>query len=316
VKGWEPVPSALIGDTDLSLQARAVYVVLRNLIWHETKANEDVMSAEIGTLDDLARAAGCGRTPMKQYLAELRDAGWISSARLRRGHPFTYTVFSAPTRSESDPVEHPEAEATRSESGPVQGRNPALWSDRALLVSNKNQTEEANASSSEVEIANFLDEKFGVAPPGTNAGGKRLKAIADLRALGATADSLKHAFHSAEYGERRWAVKTDIALATHFPTLTRGYTPSSAEAAEKRPALVFWGERPGETSEQAYERWVREQAAEPHLPLNDIYEVIDGWRDIDDVAREELAALAEQIRGPLVAGAIARSLDLKEDAAA
>jgi len=295
MKGWEPIPSALIGDTRLSLQTRAVYMVLRNLIWHETRANEGVMSAEIGTVDDLARAAGCGVTAMKDYIAELRLAGWLSVSRARRGHPFTYTVYSVPTEPQSGSVALVESEP---ENGLVQSRIPAHSRARSSSLSNEDQTEEAKASSREDSIEEFLDEKFGKAPPGTNAGGKRLKALADLRALGATADSLRHAFGAADFGERRWAVKTDIALATHFPTLTRGYTPPS-EAAEKRPALVFWGERPGETSEQAYERWVREQATEPHLPLDDIYEVIVGWRGIDDVARQELVELAESTRATL-----------------
>jgi hypothetical protein len=283
--GWEPIPSALIGDTRLSLQTRAVYMLLRNLIWRELRANEETMTAEIGTVDDIARAAGCSVTAMKGYIRELRAAGWVSVSRSRRGHPFTFTVFSTPTKAESDSVASDVSEA---EDGSAQRRNPTS----PPLSTDTDHTEEANASSRE-EIISFLDEKFGIAPPGTNAGGKRLKAIADLCALDATLDSLQHAFGAADYGDRRWAVKTDIALATHYPTLTRGYSPRAAATVT---TLVFYGVRPGETTEQAYERWVIEQAREPSSLLSDVFAVIGDWRDIDDIERDRLRDLAESTR--------------------
>lgn len=291
--GWEPIPSALIGDTRLSLQTRAVYMLLRNLVWQETRTSEETMTAAIGTVDDIARAAGCGVTPMKGYLRDLREAGWISVSRSRRGHPFTFTVFSSPTEPESDSVAATESEP---ENDSVQSRNPTHSRGRVPSgSSNKSQTEEANASSGEREgIEDFLDEKFGKAPPGTNAGGKRLKAIADLRALGATADSLRHAFGAADYGDRRWAVKTDIALATHYPTLTRGYQAPNA------PRGVVVPLEPGETPERAYRRWVAEKASDPEYPLFEIFLVIGDWRDLDDVARDELRTFTERIREEVI----------------
>ena len=307
--GWEPIPSALIGDTRLSLQTRAVYMLLRNLVWQETRTNEDTMTAEIGTVEDIARAAGCSVTAMKGYLAELRSAGWVSVSRARRGFPFTFTVFSTATEPDSGSVAPVESEP---DSDSVQGQNPTPSETDSLLVLDLEDGVEANASTREA-IESFLAEKFGRAPLGTNAGGKRSKAVADLLVLGATVDMLEHAIRSAEYGERRWAVKTDIALATHFPTLTRGYTPPRGAREPRRvPTPLF----PDETPEQAYRRWVLEKASDPDFPLYEITITIGEWRDLDDVARNELAELAEQIREPLVADVIARSLNLKEDAAA
>jgi hypothetical protein len=307
--GWEPIPSALIGDTRLSLQTRAVYMLLRNLVWQETRTNEETMTAEIGTVEDIARAAGCSVNSMKRYVAELCDAGWVSVSRSRRGFPFTFTVFSTPTEPKFGSVEGGESEPN---SGSVQGQNPALCEPASLLGLDLVNGVEANASTRGA-IESFLDEKFGRAPLGTNAGGKRSKAVADLLVLGATADSLAHAWRVADYEERRWAAKTDVALATHFPALTRGYTPPRGP---REPRLVPAPLFPGETTEQAYRRWVTEKASDPDFPLFEITITIGEWRDLDDVARDELAALAEQIREPLVSDAIARSLNLKEDAAA
>lgn len=109
-RGWEPIPAALIGDTRLSLQARAIYMLVRHLIWQETRENEDTMRAEIGTLADMSKPAGCSVTALKEYLAELRRAGWLTTTRARRGHPYTYTIFTT---------------ATEPDSGPAQSRNPA-----------------------------------------------------------------------------------------------------------------------------------------------------------------------------------------------
>jgi hypothetical protein len=299
MKGWEPIPSALIGDTRLSLQTRAVYMLLRNLIWQETRASEDTMTAEVGTVAEIAAAAGCSANSMKTYLAELRDAGWVSTSRMRRGHPFTITVFSIPTEPDFGSVALTEAVPTEPDSGPVQSQILAHSRGRVPSgSSNKSQTEEANASSDESSIADFLDEKFGVAPPDTNAGRKRLKAIADLRALGATADSLRHAFGAADYGDRRWAMKTDIALATHYPTLTRGYQAPNAQRGVVVPLM------PGETSEQAYRRWVAEKASAPDYALFEIFLVIGDWRDIDDVARDELRTFAERTREDVTGAAV------------
>jgi hypothetical protein len=281
VKGWEPIPSALIGDVRLSLQTRAVYMVLRNLIWQETRATEDVMSAEIGTLEDLAKAAGCSRTAMKAYLAELREAGWIDVARIRRGHPFTYTVFSVPTRSDSGPVEAPAASATGSDSDPVQGRNPTH--SRAGSSSPFKQEPDVGANaptSASTSIEDFLEEKFGRTVEGTNASGRRRKAAADLRKLDATPDSLRHALVRWPFVFRD-ATITDIALATHYPQLVTGYTAVEAKT---------------ETPTEAERRWVSEQASDPAVPLSEVLAQISCWTHLDPVESGGLFDLAEETR--------------------
>lgn len=48
-----------------------------------------------------------------------------------------------------------------------------------------------------------------------------------------------------------------------------------------------------ETPEQAYRRFVEARAVDPEWPLDELHATIDDWRDLDDVARQELHELAD-----------------------
>lgn len=69
-------------------------------------------------------------------------------------------------------------------------------------------------------VWDVLVELFGPVVEKTNAHGKRNKAVKDLKALGATAETVKTAY-------RAWprsfegATVTDVALATHYPQLAQ-----------------------------------------------------------------------------------------------
>lgn len=240
MRGFEPIPSSLISDARLTLQARAVYGVLRNLVWQETHASEDTMTAEVGTLDDIARAAGCGTTALKGYLAELRDHGWLTVVRKRRGHPYTLTVYSDPvsTETESDSVAHADDAPTEAESGSVQRRNPS-HSRAGGSSSGSNETDGGGADAPprpRDELWDLLEERFGRVPAKTNAHKKRNVAVADLRKLGATPDSIRHAL-DAWCRNFAGATVTDIALATHYPQLTAGYERHVDDEASPAPPM-------------------------------------------------------------------------------
>ena len=71
------------------------------------------------------------------------------------------------------------------------------------------------------EVWEVLAELFGPVKSGTSAHGKRNKAVRDLKRLDATPESIRMARH-------RWdrkfegATPTDMAIATHYPTLMHG----------------------------------------------------------------------------------------------
>ena len=83
------------------------------------------------------------------------------------------------------------------------------------------------------EIWDELERLFGAVVPKTNAHARRNKAVADLRKLGANADGVTRA-HRAWARMFAGATVTDIALATHYPQLTRpvAVTPHTARPPE------------------------------------------------------------------------------------
>lgn len=347
MKGWEPIPSALIGDTRLSLQTRAVYALLRNLIWQETRASEDTMTATIGTVDDIARAAGCSVTAMKTYIRELREAGWVGVSRSRRGHPFTFTVFSTATKPESDSVAEQKSEP---ESASVQGRNPTHSRERDPLPSNGSDGVDADASTRERDLVwEILEEHFGRVVSGTSAHGCRSKAVADLKLLGATADSIRFALDRAVMLDKRWAASTDVALAKHYPHLTVSYSPpaprNASDDATDFARRVGDAYAPADLRDEIIERFgvepdqahaiVREVVgAEVSAPreepdLADDARLMHGRQLVercalladDEQLRDELARIykgnltEEQLQALLTRAAVIRSLGQHEEAA-
>lgn len=98
---FEKIPTALVTDEGLSLQARAVYAFIRNRIWQQTRENGDAMTAELPPLQDLASAAGCSERALREYVKELRKAGWVDTRRAARGRPQIYTVYARPRPADS-----------------------------------------------------------------------------------------------------------------------------------------------------------------------------------------------------------------------
>ena len=81
------------------------------------------------------------------------------------------------------------------------------------------------------EVWETMAELFGQVAAGTAAHGKRNRAVADLKRLQATPDSIR-------YARRIWdrmyegATPTDAAIAVHFPNLTVSYKPPSPPCPE------------------------------------------------------------------------------------
>lgn len=108
----------------------------------------------------------------------------------------------------------------------AQQRSEAATQEQSELRSLETETEEtSNEVSSRLDghdpIWEVLVELFGPVAPKTQAHGKRNKAVGDLRKHGATAATI----HSAA---RRFiskfpgATPTDMAIATHYPSLIHG----------------------------------------------------------------------------------------------
>jgi hypothetical protein len=93
--GYAQVPNDLAFDTRLSFGARATYPALRHLAWAAGRRKEGD-PAELPSLDMIADKVGCSRTALKGYLKELRDSGWVHTARTARQRPQTYWILDAP----------------------------------------------------------------------------------------------------------------------------------------------------------------------------------------------------------------------------
>lgn len=142
----------------------------------------------------------------------------------------------------------------------------------------------------------ILKETFGQVAPRTNAHAKRSKAAADLRRLGATPDSVRYAI-------KRWAfvlppgtMLTDTGLATHFPQLAQGFTPSTPLERQSQTA--------------AQREWVIAQASDPDVPLSEVMTSVSAWH-LDHIETGELFELAESTR----AEALLADADTTQEAA-
>jgi hypothetical protein len=134
------------------------------------------------------------------------------------------------------------------------------------------------------DIWKFLEETFGKVVPRTNAHGKRSKAAADLRRLGATQDTLRHAIVRWSFVMPPGTTMTDVGLATHFPQLVN-------DLAKQSPL-----ERQTQTAAQR--EWVIEQASDPSVPLFTVMAEISDWH-LDHIESGGLIELAESTRAAL-----------------
>lgn len=97
-------------------------------------------------------------------------------------------------------------------------------------------------------IWDTLVELFGPVADKTNAHGKRNKAVKDLKALGASVESLTTAV-------RQWprlypdATMTDVALATHYPQLAQSAGGGGSNVGS-RDACLAWARNVGRQLEQ------------------------------------------------------------------
>lgn len=100
MRSYEQTPHALTRDTNLSLGARALYPLLRDLAWQGGRRKQED-AVELPTVEEIAATIGCAASTCRTYVAELRAAGWIENVRASRRRPQLWIVRDDPSAPKS-----------------------------------------------------------------------------------------------------------------------------------------------------------------------------------------------------------------------
>lgn len=160
MKGYETVPNALSRNANLSLGARALYPVLKNLAYLAGRRDEEDV-VELPSLAEIAGVLGVSETTVRGYVRELSATGWIDVARASRRAPQRYAIWDSP--QDASPRES-------ADSGALSPRESADSGGRASSIEDRGKTEGAIAPSR------------AAPPPAVRVGGRNL-AFDALRAV-------------------------------------------------------------------------------------------------------------------------------------
>lgn len=98
MSGWEKVPAALHLDTKITPAARALYPVLRYLVYRNggRRHGEEDEVLDDTTEREIASTFGASREATRGYLTQLEQAGWIERQRTSRTACVAYIIHEVP----------------------------------------------------------------------------------------------------------------------------------------------------------------------------------------------------------------------------
>lgn len=110
--GFTMIPNRVLHDRSLSLAARALYAVLRDLAWQETgEAKGDVYEIRFElTEKEIAKEAGCSVGALRRRACELDSAGLVKRERPNRRQTLVWTIRRSPSQSETVGLSQSETE--------------------------------------------------------------------------------------------------------------------------------------------------------------------------------------------------------------
>ncbi len=209
-RGFTQIPNGVLSDTSVSLGARMTLITLMQFAW-----NRDAFPGQ-GTL---SKMLGVTDRTVRDYLTELKDAGYIKVYRRGRGQTNVYRIVQNKIIAVKPPEESSVEEQSDRNSASGLDRNPA--SDKEYEVEEDEVKIMAAAPRARPRnpIWDTLTEVFG--EPTTRSAQKvRGKVCSSLTAARASPDEIISR-------AKRWplhfdsATMTDLALEKHWDTLAR-----------------------------------------------------------------------------------------------
>ncbi len=128
MRHYEQTPHALTRDTNLSLGARALYPLLRDLAWENGRRQPDD-PVPLPTYEAIAELIGCAPSTCRTYVAELRATGWVETVRASRRRPSLWIIRDDPSAPKSGGLAIPESAGKRAPSAPKSGTDTSSSTD-------------------------------------------------------------------------------------------------------------------------------------------------------------------------------------------
>jgi hypothetical protein len=117
LRNYEQTPHALTRDTNLSLGARALYPLLRDMAWVNGRRKQDD-AVELPSMDVIAETIGCAPSTCRTYVSELRATGWVETVRASRRRPSLWIIRDDPSAPKSGGLAGSECAEKASPSAP------------------------------------------------------------------------------------------------------------------------------------------------------------------------------------------------------
>jgi hypothetical protein len=237
MRRFEQVPHDLVTDRDLSIGARALYPLLRQLAW-DAGRREPEDAVPLPTVQEIAEAFGAAESTTRNYVAELRSRGWIETIRASRRRPSLWVIRDAPSTPDSGALDVRESAEKRAPSAPESGVPSYVVTDEVDTPlpdePGERIADEAFTARFEVELA--LSAALNVTSDAMTSRERdqwRI-AIGELVKAGATGEQVTA--RCAAYRSLGWKL-TPMALVKHWSML-------AADIATAKPSgFDVWLER-------------------------------------------------------------------------
>lgn len=222
------VLSAFLEESESELGTRLVGIVLSSAAWDD--------GITWLPQEDIAKRARMSERQVRRAIVRLEELGELEVRKAQRGRKrvnvYRMLLGASVPQYERLPIEldDPFSDTTgqivRSSPPDISDRDDRTFPTAHLTDERKSHvtlaagSEEPPAGRPRDPVWDELVEQFGAVAPRTNAHARRNKAVADLKRLGADVDGIRRAV-------RTWprvfagATLTDVALATHYPQLSR-----------------------------------------------------------------------------------------------
>lgn len=186
MRSYEQTPHALTRDTNISLGARALYPLLRDLAWMGGRRKQED-AVELPSYESIADALGCAPSTCRTYVSELRATGWIETVRASRRRPSLWIIRDDPSAPKSGGLAGSESAEKPSPSAPESDVLSSLTTDTSdgettsppAIVLIEGQNLPLNALLEECGI-DPRSPRIGQAVAALNGRGPRTPGIRDL----------------------------------------------------------------------------------------------------------------------------------------